>query len=156
VPVLAIASHIPSAEIGSTYFQETHPQELFRECSVYTELVGDPRSCRGCSRSRCAPRSKSAVSRSSSCPATCSSPTPRPPPTAPIGGTPVGRAALRHRLAAAADVLNDAKKVTILAGRRRRGAHDEVVALAETLQAPIVHALRGKEHIEWDNPYDVG
>jgi hypothetical protein len=100
VPVLAIASHIPSAEIGSTYFQETHPQELFRECSVYTELVGDPRSCRGCSRSRCAPRSRSAVSRSSSCPATCSSPTPRPPPTAPIG-RPVGRAALRRASPAA-------------------------------------------------------
>ena len=39
VPVLAIAAQIPSAEIGSGYFQETHPQELFRECSVYAELV---------------------------------------------------------------------------------------------------------------------
>mgnify|MGYP002814976579 CR=1 FL=1 len=42
VPVLAIASHIPSSEIGSTYFQETHPQELFRECSDYCELISDP------------------------------------------------------------------------------------------------------------------
>src|SRR6188508_2655307 len=41
VPVLAIAAHIPSAEIGSNYFQETHPQELFRECSVYVEYVAD-------------------------------------------------------------------------------------------------------------------
>ena len=39
VPVLAIAAHIPSAEIGAGYFQETHPQELFRECSHYCELV---------------------------------------------------------------------------------------------------------------------
>ncbi len=39
VPVLAIAAHIPSGEIGTTYFQETHPQELFRECSVYCELA---------------------------------------------------------------------------------------------------------------------
>src|SRR6201989_2855268 len=42
VPVLAIAAHIPSAEIGGNYFQETHPQELFRECSVYSELAGTP------------------------------------------------------------------------------------------------------------------
>src|ERR1700733_10732082 len=42
VPVLAIAAHIPSAEIGSGYFQETHPQDLFRECSHYCELVSDP------------------------------------------------------------------------------------------------------------------
>src|SRR6476660_6729607 len=42
VPVLAIAAHIPSAEIGSGYFQETHPQNLFRECSHYCELVSHP------------------------------------------------------------------------------------------------------------------
>src|SRR5258706_15688880 len=39
VPVLAIAAHIPSREIGSGYFQETHPQTLFSECSHYCELV---------------------------------------------------------------------------------------------------------------------
>jgi len=42
VPVLAIAAHIPREEIGGSYFQETHPQELFRECSVYAELVSVP------------------------------------------------------------------------------------------------------------------
>ncbi|MDN6018877.1 MAG: ubiquinone-dependent pyruvate dehydrogenase, partial [Enterobacterales bacterium] len=42
VPVLAIAAHIPSSEIGSGYFQETHPQELFRECSHYCELISNP------------------------------------------------------------------------------------------------------------------
>src|ERR671924_1000507 len=42
VPVLGIAAHIPSAEIGSGYFQETHPQTLFQECSHYCELVSDP------------------------------------------------------------------------------------------------------------------
>src|SRR5215475_7102305 len=42
VPVLAIAAHIPSAEIGSGYFQETHPQNLFQECSVYCESVSAP------------------------------------------------------------------------------------------------------------------
>src|SRR5215831_14934095 len=42
VPVLAIAAHIPLTEIGSDYFQETHPQQLFKECSVYCELVSTP------------------------------------------------------------------------------------------------------------------
>ncbi len=55
-----------------------------------------------------------------------------------------------------ADTLNAARRVTILAGAGVQGSHDEVVGLARALQAPIVHALRGKEFIEYDNPYDVG
>src|SRR5213593_3308600 len=42
-PVLAIAAHIPSSEIGTGYFQETHPDQLFRECSHYCELISNPR-----------------------------------------------------------------------------------------------------------------
>ena len=42
VPVLAIAAQIPSRELGSTYFQETHPESLFRECSHYCELISQP------------------------------------------------------------------------------------------------------------------
>src|SRR5204862_5796569 len=42
-PVLAIAAHIPSSEVGTGYFQETHPDQLFRECSHYCELVSNPR-----------------------------------------------------------------------------------------------------------------
>jgi pyruvate dehydrogenase (quinone) len=52
--------------------------------------------------------------------------------------------------------LNDARKVTILGGAGCAGAHQELVATAERLKAPIVHAMRGKEFIEYDNPYDVG
>jgi pyruvate dehydrogenase (quinone) len=59
-------------------------------------------------------------------------------------------------LEAAASILNAAKKVTILAGAGCEGAHAELIAAAEQLKAPIVHALRGKEFIEYDNPYDVG
>jgi pyruvate dehydrogenase (quinone) len=57
------------------------------------------------------------------------------------------------RLAA---LLNGENRVTMLCGSGCHGAHDQVLALAERLRAPIVHALRGKEHVEWDNPYDVG
>jgi pyruvate dehydrogenase (quinone) len=59
-------------------------------------------------------------------------------------------------LTAAADVLNAASAVTILAGAGCGGAHDQLVALAGKLQAPVVHAFRGKEFVEYDNPYDVG
>jgi pyruvate dehydrogenase (quinone) len=55
-----------------------------------------------------------------------------------------------------ASLLNDASRVTLLCGAGCAGAHDEVLALANLLKAPIVHALRGKEFIEYDNPYDVG
>jgi Thiamine pyrophosphate enzyme, central domain len=59
-------------------------------------------------------------------------------------------------LAAAAQVLNAAERVTILAGAGRAGAHDQLIALAAALQAPVVHALRGKEFVEHDNRFDVG
>jgi pyruvate dehydrogenase (quinone) len=62
----------------------------------------------------------------------------------------------REELDRLAAELNRAQKVTILAGSGCASAHDELVALAGRLQAPIVHALRGKEFIEYDNPYDVG
>jgi pyruvate dehydrogenase (quinone) len=157
VPVLAIAAHIPTAEIGGNYFQETHPQELFRECSVYCELAGTPEQF---------PyvldiAMRSAVERRGvavlvvpgdvlvrSADDVRSSAVIRP-------GSPVARPG-DAELDAAADALNRAGRVTILAGAGCAGAHDEVVAVAAALQAPVVHALRGKEFVEYDNPYDVG
>jgi len=56
----------------------------------------------------------------------------------------------------AAEILNGAEAVTILGGAGVEGAHDELIQAAATLGAPIVHALRGKEFIEYDNPFDVG
>ncbi len=157
VPVLAIASHIPLAEIGSGYFQETHPQELFRECSVYVELVSDasqlPWVLETAMRSAVEQRGVAVVVVPGDvffqdAPARRSS--------APIRGSSTRVIPADDALQEAADVLNGAKKVTILAGAGVAGSHAEVLALAERLQAPIVHAMRGKEHIEWDNPYDVG
>jgi pyruvate dehydrogenase (quinone) len=57
------------------------------------------------------------------------------------------------RLAA---LLNGDGRVSMLCGSGCAGAHDELLALGERLQAPMVHALRGKEYVEWNNPYDVG
>ena len=62
----------------------------------------------------------------------------------------------KSSLAAAAEVLNLASRVTILAGAGCAGAHDQVIGLAKALKAPVLHAFRGKEFVEYDNPYDVG
>jgi pyruvate dehydrogenase (quinone) len=59
-------------------------------------------------------------------------------------------------LEAAAGILNAARRVVILGGAGCEGAHEPLIAVAARLKAPIVHAMRGKEHIEYDNPYDVG
>ena len=157
VPVLAIASHIPRVEIGGEYFQETHPQELFRECSVYCELVSIPEQL---------PRileiaMRTALQRGGV--AAVVIPGDVFLADAPSGAKPTAvRAApsvtrpAEASLAAAAEVLNAASRVTILAGAGCAGAHDQLIGLAEALKAPVLHAFRGKEFVEYDNPYDVG
>jgi pyruvate dehydrogenase (quinone) len=157
VPVLAIAAHIPTAEIGGNYFQETHPQELFRECSVYCELAGTvgqfPYVLEIAMRSAVERRGVAVLV---------------VPGDVLVQSADDVRAAAAIRssssvarpgdaeLDAAAGALNRAERITILAGAGCAGAHDEVIAIAAALQAPVVHALRGKEFVEYDNPYDVG
>ncbi|MFE4174065.1 ubiquinone-dependent pyruvate dehydrogenase [Streptomyces sp. NPDC056909] len=157
VPVLVIAAHIPRVEIGGGYFQETHPQELFRECSVYCEMASVPEQV---------PRLMEMAMRTALerdgvgvvvipgelfLDRAAASPRPRP----------VFKSASLIRpddssLAQAAHILNTAERVTILGGAGCAGAHDEAVALAAALKAPMVHSLRGKDFLEYDNPYDVG
>ncbi len=158
VPVLAIAAHIPRSEIGSDYFQETHPQELFRECSVYRELVSTPemapRILEMAMRAAVEDRGVAVVVIPGEIflqRADASGFTSRPI-------TPT-RSLVRpddDSLRRAAEILNGAQAVTILGGAGVEGAHDELIQAAATLHAPIVHALRGKEFIEYDNPFDVG
>ena len=156
VPVLAIASHIPSSEIGLGYFQETHPQELFRECSVFAELVTNPAQMpEVLHRALNAAVGQQGV-------AVLVLPGDVSLLPAPAPHTHWAPPRLPRLAPAEADVdelarrLQDAKALTILAGSGCAGAHDELVALASKLKAPIVHTLRGKEFVEWDNPCDVG
>ncbi|WP_114191951.1 ubiquinone-dependent pyruvate dehydrogenase [Edaphovirga cremea] len=157
VPVLAIAAHIPSSEIGSGYFQETHPQELFRECSHYCELVSNPeqlpRVLEIAMRKAILNRGVSVIVLPGDVALQAA-----PEDAKPVWRTPKLPLMLpaMSELETLAETLNGAKNITLLCGSGCAGAHDEVVKLAEILKAPIVHALRGKEHIEWDNPYDVG
>ncbi|WP_312414939.1 ubiquinone-dependent pyruvate dehydrogenase [Shinella sp.] len=157
VPVLAIAAHIPSSEIGLGYFQETHPQELFRECSHFVELVTNPLQMpevlHRAMRAAIGQRGVAVIVLPGDV-ALQKAPESASADWAPLA-TPRVLPAVQEveRLAA---LLNGSEKVTILAGSGCAGAHDSVVALAERLAAPVVHALRGKEHVEWDNPFDVG
>jgi pyruvate dehydrogenase (quinone) len=157
-PVLALAAQIPSTEIGTGYFQETHPTLSFQECSHYCELVTGPEQL---------PRvTQIAVQQALG-----------------RGGVGVvalpgdvaedeaGGAQLEHTyrldqrpsarpsdavLEEFVGLVDGARRVTLFCGRGVAGAHDEVLALAERLKAPVGHALRGKEWIQYDNPYDVG
>ena len=156
VPVLAIAAHIPTAEIGTGYFQETHPQELFRECSVYTEYVAQPSQMPHVleiAMRTAVEKQGVAVLVVPGDVALAESVVERTVGIRPTRSRVVPEEDAIRR---AADLLNAGERVTILAGAGCAGAHDEVVALAETLGAPVVHALRGKEFLEYDNPYDVG
>jgi pyruvate dehydrogenase (quinone) len=157
VPVLAIAAQVPSSEIGSGYFQETHPEQLFKDCSHYCELVSQPeqmpRILAIAMRTAIAKRGVAVVVIPGDialrrCPL----------PAASLGimeSSSVVRPS-QNELQNAADILNDAKKVTILGGAGCEGAHEELMVVAQRLKAPIVHAMRGKEFIEYDNPFDVG
>jgi pyruvate dehydrogenase (quinone) len=159
VPVVAIAAHIPSAEIGSGYFQETHPEQLFRECSSYCELVSTPEqmprvleiAIRRATAERCV--CVIVIPGDVALRPAAASPAPKPlglVPPRPIV-TPSDES-----LGQLADLLNGAERVTLLCGGGCAGAHGELLQVAEALKAPIVHALRGKEYVEWENPYDVG
>src|SRR5438874_8700494 len=157
VPVLAIAAQVPSNEIGSSYFQETHPEHLFAQCSHYCELISQPEQM---------PRvleiaMQTALSR-------------RGVSVIALPGDVALRDAVEQEpqlhfseqkpkvrpsddeITALAKVLNESERVTILGGAGCAGAHAELIELAGKLNAPIVHALRGKEFIEYNNPFDVG
>jgi pyruvate dehydrogenase (quinone) len=159
VPVLGIAAHLPSGEIGSGYFQETHPQNLFQECSHYCELISGanqmPRVLEVAIRQAVGRRGVSVVVMPGDVALQEASEAPAPKVEGLLPARPVVTPETRdlERLAA---LLNGGGRVTLLCGSGCAGAHDELLAVAERLKAPIVHALKGKEHVEWDNPYDVG
>lgn len=156
-PVLALASHIPSAEIGLGYFQETHPDRLFTECSHYSELISNPRQMPRVLQTAI----QHAVGRSGvgvvALPGD-------------VAAQPAPEKAVEHALVTSRPsvrpgdgeieklvrLVDEADRVTLFCGSGTAGAHTEVMEFAGRVKAPIAHALRGKEWIQYDNPYDVG
>src|SRR5712672_4220318 len=155
-PVLAIAAHIPSAEIGIDYFQATHPEILFKECSHYVELVSNPEQLpqilARAIRVAVAKRGVAVVVMPGDV-ALMKIDDDVPEWIAPT--TPVLRPS-EADVGHLANFLNKASRVTLFCGAGCAGAHAEIIELARKLKAPIVHAFRGKEFVEYDNPYDVG
>ena len=155
-PVLAIASHIPSVQIGSTYFQETHPDRVFEECSVYNELISSaaqsPRTVNSAIRHAVGLGGVAVITLPGDI--TDLKAVEHVPTYAPA--RPATLAPNATDIEDAAALLNKADKVAIFAGAGIEGAHDEVIALADALKAPIGHSLRGKHFIQYDNPFDVG
>jgi pyruvate dehydrogenase (quinone) len=158
VPVLAIAAQVPSRELGSAYFQETRPDILFKDCSHYCEPISSaaqmPRVFGLAIQAAIGHRGVSVVTIPGDV-ALEEAPTsaPRLACVEPPSPTVRPSTADLDKLAA---LLNRGRKVTILGGAGCAGAHAELIATADALKAPIVHALRGKEYIEYDNPFDVG
>src|ERR1700730_2377747 len=152
-PVLAIAAHIPSSEIGTEFFQETHPERLCHECSHYSLLIGTEKQM---------PRllhiaMQTSVSRGgvsvlvlpgdvASSKMTSREVEHRMFPSRPL----VQPCAAELRKLA--DLLNSADRVTLFGGAGCAGAHREVLQLAKQLQAPVAYSFRGKEFLEHDNP----
>ena len=157
LPVLAIASHIPTSEIGTQFFQETHPDRLFTEASVFSEMISAPAQV---------PRvTRSAIQHALAAPGVAVLTLPGDVADLEVDDdapalTPATRPATvvpdERDVAALAEAIDEAKKVTLFVGAGARGARDEVLALAERVGAPVGHSLRGKEIIQYDNPYDVG
>lgn len=155
-PVLALAAQIPSGEIGSGFFQETHPERLFTECSHYCELIASPhqmpRVVQTAIRHAVGRQGVSVVAlpgdvAGQEAPQAAGHPTPLDRPVVRPGDEDVARLA---------ELIDGAERVTLFCGRGAADAHREVMELAERLKSPVGHALRGKEHIQYDNPYDVG
>ena len=157
VPVLAIAAQIPSTELGTTYFQETNPEQIFKDCSHYCGVVSQPaqmpRILAIAMRTAIAKHGVAVVVMPGNIATMTSSAA-----AAPLGflRNESGVLPPAHDLTKAAAILSKAECITILAGAGCAGAHNELMIIAEVLQAPIVHAFRGKEFVEYDNPYDVG
>lgn len=156
-PVLAIAAQVPSEQIGTSYFQETRPEALFRECSYYCETIASarqmPRVLQMAMQHAIGLNGVAVVSISGD-----------------VAMENIENEDLQHPVFTAhastrpgdesiqklAGLINDSKKITLLCGAGCAGSHDQLLALAEKIGSPMVHALRGKEHVQYDNPYDVG
>lgn len=156
-PVLALAAQIPTAEIGHEYFQETNPIALFRDCSYFQGTIARPedlgpvleeavrtaRTRRGVAVVVLS--GDVALSTRAGAPVQIA-PVPSPQPPAPSP----------EAVDRLVGFLDGAERITILAGRGCFGARSELLEAAERFRAPIVHTLRAKEGLEFDNPFDVG
>ncbi|WCO68143.1 thiamine pyrophosphate-binding protein [Iamia majanohamensis] len=154
--VFAIATHIPSTEIGTGYFQETDPTGIFRGCTHFCETISSPAQLPRLSelalQSAVLDRGVGMVILPGDIAA-------MEVPEGERDPVHTHRPALRpaeESLEEAAAVINAAERVVIFGGEGTRHARDQVLALSERLKAPVGYAYRGKDVLEADNPSAVG
>ncbi|MGI4835585.1 MAG: thiamine pyrophosphate-dependent enzyme [Janthinobacterium lividum] len=157
LPVLAIMAQVPSDEIGSSYFQETRPELLFRECSHYCESISVPeQAVRVAEAAVQAAISLGGVGIIVLPSDVALLEAEAPAPLIAALGHHSAIVPASPKIAQAAQLLNSCKNITILAGSGIAGAHRELLQVAQTLQAPVVYSLHGKECAQPHNPFGVG
>lgn len=158
VPVFALASHIATINIGTDYFQETHPTQFFAECTRYCELVNTPAQAPtiigSAIRSGLAEPGVGMVVlpgdiASRALPKGTTRPMPVKPQRAPRQPSETALEELAH-------LINAVKRVTFLCGAGCVAAQRELISLARKTAAPIAYTLRAKEFMEPDNPLGIG
>ena len=156
-PVIAIASTITSGEFGTEYFQETNTLKLFSDCSHYNEVDTTPgqlpRMLQSAIQTAITRKGVSVVG--------------LPGDLAKAPAVTVGSSVLNYPvvpevcpseedLIQLADLLNNHERITLFCGIGCRDAHEEVIALSEKLNAPVVYTFKGKMEVQYENPYEVG
>ena len=156
-PVIAIASTIPTGEFGTEYFQETNTIKLFDDCSYYNEVATTPQQFPRMLQSAI----QSAITRKGVAvlglpgdlakqPAANVESSTRNYPAEPLV------CPADEDLIQLADLLNNHQRITLFCGIGCKGAHEEVIALSEKLNAPVAYTFKGKMEVQYENPYEVG
>jgi pyruvate dehydrogenase (quinone) len=155
-PVVVIASQISRSDLGFESIQEVDFKDVFRGCSVYCEMIMTAEQAQRKAVAACqAALAKRGVA-VLIVPVDVASASYHPALTYRVH---VSKPILRPNdaeLDEIAEYLNSSNSITIYAGAGCAGAHDEVVATAATLRAPMAHTSRAKDFVEYDNPYNVG
>ena len=151
-PVIAIASTIPTGEFGTEYFQETNTVKLFNDCSFYNEVATTPeqfpRMLQSALQTATTRKGVAVVglpgdlAKASSVSVDSSVKNYPAPP--------------EEDLIRLAGMLNHYERITLFCGIGCKGAHEEIIRMSETLNAPVAYTFKGKMEVQYDNPYEVG
>lgn len=157
LPLIAIASTINTDQIGMDYFQETNTIRLFDDCSVYNQMVTTakqlPRIFQTAVQHAYAKKGVAVIG--------------LPGDVSELEAESVNTSMQfffpkpiiipnEQELANMAYHIEKAKKITIYCGIGATQAHDQIIELAQKLQAPVAYSFRGKMAIAYDNPYEIG
>ncbi len=155
-PVILIATQIVRQDLGFESIQEIDYEDVFKGCSVYCEMIVTPEQARRKTVAACqAALTKRGVAVLVVPADVANAASHWEPPYAVHARRPLVRPS-DEDLDAIAAILNKSDAITIYAGAGCAGAHGEVVATAARLKAPMAHTSRGKDFLEYDNPYNVG